>query len=147
MAHVHPPAVQVRAHPITATFMAFPTACFTLALLTDVAYWQSGELMWQNFSEWLLLAGLVGGGLAAVCGLVEVLLRPVVRAQRGLWLGAFLFAVALALAVVNSFIHAGDGWTAVVPYGLALSAATVAVMVLSGIVDLATGRTSEVVYA
>jgi uncharacterized membrane protein len=32
---------------------------------------------------------------------------------------------------VNNLVHAGDGWTAVVPYGLILSAATVAVMAVT----------------
>ena len=35
----------------------------------------------------------------------------------------------LALASLNSLVHAGDGWTAVVPYGLILSAVTVIVVI------------------
>nr|WP_246706218.1 hypothetical protein [Rhizobium leguminosarum] len=41
------------------------------------------------------------------------------------------FAIILALAFVNSFVHAGDGWTAVVPTWLALSAATFLVILLT----------------
>ena len=37
----------------------------------------------------------------------------------------------LGKAFVNSFIHARDGWTGVMPYGLILSAVTVAVMMVS----------------
>jgi uncharacterized membrane protein len=37
--------------------------------------------------------------------------------------------VVLLLGLTNALVHAGDGWTAVVPYGLALSAATVVVMI------------------
>jgi uncharacterized membrane protein len=39
-------------------------------------------------------------------------------------LAALLYLVILALAFANSLVHAGDGWTAVVPFGLALSAVT-----------------------
>jgi uncharacterized membrane protein len=37
----------------------------------------------------------------------------------------------LLLALVNSLIHAGDGWTAVVPWGLVLSAVTVLVLIVT----------------
>ena len=33
--------------------------CFALTVLTDIAYWQTVNLMWQNFSAWLLFAGLL----------------------------------------------------------------------------------------
>ncbi|HUD93311.1 MAG TPA: hypothetical protein VMR39_17195, partial [Sphingobium sp.] len=37
---------------------------------------------------------------------------------------AGVFVCVLILAFVNSLVHAGDGWTAVVPMGLTISAAT-----------------------
>src|SRR3546814_15136362 len=81
--------------------------------------------MWQHFSEWLLLAGLVFGALAALAGAVDFLVRPEVRAPGAAWPHALGSVIALVLAIVNSFVHAADGWTGVVPYGLILSAATV----------------------
>lgn len=38
----------------------------------------------------------------------------------------------LALALINSLIHAGDGWTAIMPWGLGLSLVTVVLMVIAG---------------
>src|SRR3546814_13089787 len=87
--------------------------------------------MWQHFSEWLLLAGLVFGALAALAGAVDFLVRPEVRAPGAAWPHALGSVIALVLAIVNSFVHAADGWTGVVPYGLILSAATVVVMMVS----------------
>src|SRR3546814_13058127 len=87
--------------------------------------------MWQHFSEWLLLAGLVFGALAALAGAVDFLVRPEVRAPGAAWPHAPGSVIALVLAIVNSFVHAADGWTGVVPYGLLLSAATVVVMMVS----------------
>lgn len=111
-------------HQLHRFFMSFPIVCFTLALLTDIAYWRTSFLMWHDFSSWLLFAGLIGGAIALIAGVVGLLLG-----ERSLpwlyWLGVL---VALALAIVNSFVHAGDGWTAIVPKGLALSTATVVVM-------------------
>ena len=37
----------------------FPVVCFTLALLTDIVYWQTSHLMWTEFSAWLLFVGIV----------------------------------------------------------------------------------------
>ncbi|NEJ73036.1 DUF2231 domain-containing protein [Rhizobium phaseoli] len=111
------------AYPIQSLFVPFPFVCFTLALVTDIAFWQSGNLMWQNFSAWLLFAGLVFGALAVPAGLMD-LMRPRTRPLRPPVLSSLLYLIVLALAFANSLIHAGDGWTAVVPYGLMLSAAT-----------------------
>lgn len=121
----------IAGHPIHATLVPFPIVCFTLTLLTDIAYWQTSNLMWLHFSEWLLLAGLIFGALAALTGAVDVLFRREVRAPRPAWPHAIGGVIVLALAFVNSLVHAGDGWTAVVPYGLILSAVTVLVMAVT----------------
>ncbi len=118
-------------HPIHATLAQFPIVCFTLTLFTDIAYWRTSYLMWQYFSEWLLLAGLVFGGLAVLAGIVDLLFRRGRRSRRRAWPHTVGSVLVLILALVNSLVHAGDGWTAVVPYGLILSAVTVAVMVVS----------------
>ncbi len=122
----HPPSTAaIAGHPIHATLVPFPIVCFTLALLTDIAFWQTSNIMWQNFSAWLLFAGLVFGGLAALAGAVDFLSRSAVRAQKPAWPHAIGNVIVLVLAFVNSLVHAGDGWTAVVHYGLILSAVTV----------------------
>nr|WP_240791671.1 DUF2231 domain-containing protein [Sulfitobacter indolifex] len=112
--------------------ISFPIVCFTLTLLTDFAYWQTGILMWQHFSSWLLLVGLVMGGLAAVVDSIDLIGSARIRAISSVWVHAVGNVLVLALALVNSLIHAGDGWTAVVPWGLSLSAATVLVMLVTG---------------
>jgi uncharacterized membrane protein len=112
------------AYPLQSLFVPFPFVCFTLTLATDLAFWLSnGNLMWQNFSSWLLFAGLVLGGIAIVAGLLD-LLRPRTRPLRPAFLTIIIYVVILALAFLNSLVHAGDGWTAVIPYGLAISAVT-----------------------
>src|SRR3546814_19906783 len=74
MNRAHAPAtLAISRHPIHATLAPFPIVCFTLTLLTDIAYWQTWNLMWQQFSEWLLLAGLDFGALAALAGAVDFL--------------------------------------------------------------------------
>jgi uncharacterized membrane protein len=125
-----PPAAEVvNRKPFYAIFLPFPIACFTLTLFTDIAYWRTGNLMWENFSSWLLFAGLVLGGLGVVAAIVDFFIDRLIFAQvLPLVIGG---AIALILALINSLVHAGDGWTAIVPYGLILSAVTVIVIAVT----------------
>ncbi|MCV3739304.1 DUF2231 domain-containing protein [Rhizobium sp. TRM96647] len=123
------------AYPLQSFFVPFPLVCFTLALLTDLAFWQSGgNLMWLNFSSWLLFAGLIFGVLGIIAGLLDLARRRTRPLRAGLP-ATVLYLLILALALVNSLVHASDGWTAVVPYGLVLSAATVLLSVAVAIVS------------
>lgn len=126
-----PTAVPVPFRPFYGLLSQFPAVCFTLTLLTDIAFWRSSNLLWQDFSAWLLFAGLVFGGVALVVGIIEMLVRRRARLFRPSWAAILFYLIVLVLALLNSFVHAGDGWTAVVPYGLVLSAVTVAVMLLT----------------
>jgi len=132
---MHPPhpasTAAISRHPIHAMLAPFPIVCFTLTLLVDIAYWRTSNLMWQHFAEWLLFAGLVFGVLAAVAGAIDFLVRREVRAAGSAWPHALGGVVVLLLAFFNSLVHARDGWTGVVPYGLILSAVTVIVMMVS----------------
>lgn len=121
-----PVPVPVR-YPVQTSLEAFPIACFSLTLLTDIAYWQTSNLLWLHFSEWLLLAGLVFGALALLLHAGRYLFRRV----RPTWPAVLGGIVVLLLATVNSFVHTSDGWTAVVPWGLTLSAATVIAMIVT----------------
>jgi len=122
------PDSAMSANALHAFLQAFPVACFTLTVLTDLAYVQTLNLLWLHFSEWLLLAGLAFGCL----GLLVRLLDYLVRKARPSWPAVIGGIVVLALATLNSFIHAADGWTAVVPYGLMLSILTVLAMIVTG---------------
>lgn len=115
---------------ISSLFTPFPFVCFTLTLVTDLLYWSTANLMWQNFSSWLLLTAAMFGALAVLTGIIDFL-RASTRYQMGGLAAALGFVVMLLLGLLNSFIHAGDGWTAVVPMGIALSAATVLVAIIT----------------
>jgi uncharacterized membrane protein len=133
MKSLHPPATAaIAGHPIHAMLVPFPIVCFTLALVTDIAYWRTSHLMWAEFSAWLLLAGICFGVAAAVFGAIDFLASREVRARPPAWPHAIGNAVVLVLAFFNNLVHAADGWTSVVPWGLTLSALTVLVMLVTG---------------
>jgi uncharacterized membrane protein len=131
-------AAAIARHPLMSTFASFPTACFILTLLNDIAYWRTANLQWQNFAEWLLFAGLVVGGFVLLVEIIGLLLRPRIRAEGPGWLHALGLLIVLALGFINSLVHARDGWTAVVPQGLILSVLMVVVMMITGWIGHAT---------
>lgn len=131
-----PSAAAIGGRPIHAILVPFPIACFVLTLAVDIAYWQTGTLMWQRFAEWLLFAGLVTGGLAAVAGLIDAIARRPLRQSHHTWVHGIGNVIVLLLALFNSLVHARDGWTGVVPWGLGLSIATVLVLLVTGWIGL-----------
>ncbi|NGP18463.1 DUF2231 domain-containing protein [Devosia aurantiaca] len=106
---------------------AVPITAFTMALATDIAYVRTSNLLWLHFSEWLLLVGIVGVGFDLLLSLIEL---PV-RKLRPAWPAVLMGVVIFVLAFINNLVHTADGWTAVVPMGLTLSAATVLAMLLT----------------
>jgi len=133
MAVLSSPNRDSAAYPLQSLFVPFPLVCFTLTLAADFAYWQSGgNLIWLAFASWLLFAGLVFGAIGLLAGMIDVLRRRT-RPLRPGFMAILLYIATLLLAFVNSLVHARDGWTAVIPFGLAISAATFVLAVLAAI--------------
>lgn len=123
------PRLRLFGVPLHAMLVSFPIACFSGALLTDLAYLKSGgEVQWANFSQWLLAFGELTGVLAALCGLIDFFGNRAAQRPRAGWLHLLGSATVLTLGLFNNLVHARDGWTGVVPAGLTLSALTVAVL-------------------
>jgi len=123
---------QIASHPIHPMLVPIPIACFVGALLTDVAYTVTAEVMWANFSAWLLVVGVIFGVLAAIAGLIDFLTNRIVREQAPAWPHLLGNAVALILAFFNALIHTRDAWTSVWPLGLVLSVLTVLILPVTG---------------
>ena len=123
---------QIASHPIHPMLVPIPITCFTGALLTDIAYTLTAEIMWANFSAWLLMVGVIFGVLAAIAGLIDFLTNRLVREQAPAWPHLLGNAVALILAFFNALIHTRDAWTSVWPLGLVLSALTVLILPVTG---------------
>ena len=119
-------------HPLHPLLVPFPIVCFTGALLTDIAYANTADMQWANFSVWLLTFGLIGGSLAVVTGLIDWFGDPAVRSIAAATVHGVGNAVVMLLALWNVFVHSRDAWTSVVPTGLTLSVVTVLLMGVTG---------------
>ena len=123
---------QIANHPIHPMLVPFPIVCFIGALVTDIAYAFTAEMMYADFSSWLLSIGLVFGVLAAIAGLTDFLGNRLIRRQAPAWPHLIGNAVALVLAFFNVLIHTRDAWTSVMPTGLILSILTVLILPVTG---------------
>lgn len=123
---------RIAMHPIHPMLVPFPIVCFVGALITDIAYWRTAEMMWADFSAWLLFVGLALGVLAGIAGLIDFIGSRRIRSLASAWYHMVGNVVVLLLALFNSFVHSRDAWTSVVPTGLVLSALTVLVMLFTG---------------
>lgn len=97
-----------------------------------MTYWRTADIMWADFSDWLLTVGVVVGYVTIVVALIEMFTRRSLRRRRATGWYAIGGLVALILATFDMLVHTRDAWTSVVPWGLVLSAAVVLVLILTG---------------
>lgn len=113
-------------HPLHAALVAGAMVLFLGALLSDVAYFRSYQIQWNNFSSWLLAGGLVVAAFALLAAIVRLF-----RARRRVpspLVYALLLLAAWVLGFIDALVHARDAY-ATMPTSLVLS---VIVVVLAG---------------
>jgi uncharacterized membrane protein len=131
-----------RGQPIHKMLVSFSAAYFTGALVTDFVYWQMPDVMWERFSIWLIIAGLVLAGFATVAYVIDLVThRQIDRPTLPRMVG---YVIAVLLSLINAFVHSRDGYTAVVPLGLTLSGLVVIVLLLTVRVGTALANRSPV---
>jgi len=126
------PTAQVAQHPIHPMLVPIPIVCFIGALMTDIAYTLTADIMWADFSAWLLLVGFIFGVLAAIAGLTDFLTNRMIRAQAPAWPHLLGNLAVLVLSFFNILLHTRDAWTSVVPAGLVLSIIVVLILPVTG---------------
>ncbi len=121
--------------------VSFSAAYFSAALVTDLVYWQIPNVMWERFSIWLIVAGLILAGIAAVAYVTD--LAGGRQIERPAWPRVVGYALAVLLSLINAFVHSRDGYTAVVPTGLMLSGLVVVVLLLTALTGTAFANRSR----
>jgi uncharacterized membrane protein len=127
------PRRSVLANAIYGLLNPIPFGFFVAALIFDIVYDRSGEILWMKAAAWLIAIGLVFAIIPRVVNLVQVWItsrRSTVAAER---LDFWLNLMAIVVAVINAFVHSRDAY-AVMPAGVWLSALTVLLLAISHIV-------------
>ena len=131
-----------RGRPIHKILVSFSAAYFAGALVTDLAYWQMPDVLWERFSIWLITAGLIMAGVATIAYVIDLAGRR--QIDRPTWPRVVGYGIAVLLSLINAFVHSRDGYTAVVPTGLMLSGLVIVVLLLTAWVGTALANHSRV---
>ena len=125
-----------RSRPAAVLFKLFnpmPFGFFVGALIFDVIYARTGELLWMKAAAWLIAFGLVLAIIPRLINLAQVWF-PGGRVIAGaLKLDFVVNLLAIVAAIFNAFVHSRDAY-AVMPEGVWLSAITVALLCVGHIV-------------
>src|SRR3984957_9549663 len=135
------PTEKPRGRPIYGVPVSFSAAYFSAALVTDLVYWQIPNVMWERFSIWLIVAGLIVAGIVVIAYVIDLAGRR--KIERPAWPGVVGYAIAVLLSLINAFVHSRDGYTAVVPTGLMLSGLVVVVLLLTALTGMALASRSR----
>lgn len=110
-----------------------PFGFFAAALIFDIIYARSAEVMWGKGAAWLIVFGLLFALIPRLINLVQVWItgrRYSTSADKlDFWLNLF----AIVAAIFNAFMHSRDAY-AVVPAGVWLSVCTVILLSTAHIV-------------
>lgn len=117
--------------PFHLLFTPAALAAMMGTFFVDLAYWRTADIMWMQFSTWLVSAATVLLYVGALAAILDFFLgRFHVPALRG-WPYLAGNLVALVLATLALLVHMRDGWTAVVPWGLTLSLLATLVLIVT----------------
>lgn len=106
-------------HVLRAVLLAATVPLFLGVLLSDIAYSTSYELQWKNFASWLIVEGLVFGGVALLWALIDLLRASQREPRQARYI--FLLLTMWVLGFIDALVHAKDAWASM-PAGLILSA-------------------------
>jgi uncharacterized membrane protein len=121
--------IRPRGRSIHVMPVSFSAAYFAAALVTDLVYWHMPDVLWERFSIWLIVAGLIMAGLAAIAYVID--LAGGHQIDMPTWPPVVGYALAVLLSLMNAFVHSRDAYTAVVPTGLTLSGLVVVVLLVT----------------
>lgn len=109
-------------------FEPVPLGFFVAAWIFDIIYLNSFVVEWTHAASWLIAIGLVIAIVLRLIALID-LFRGSSRAEK---VHFWITLLAIALAIVNAFVHSRDAY-AVVPSGVTLSTLVVALMLIANV--------------
>lgn len=127
------PRRSVVANAIYGLLNPIPFGFFVAALIFDIVYARTGEMLWMKAAAWLIVIGLLFAIIPRLVNLAQVWITSRRSALGGDRLDFWLNLLAIIAAIVNAFVHSRDAY-AVIPAGVWLSALTVLLLAIGHIV-------------
>ncbi|MGQ4878773.1 DUF2231 domain-containing protein [Billgrantia sp. LNSP4103-1] len=123
----------IAGHPLHPTLVHFPIACLMLVVGSDVLFLFYGDMFWARVSLWLAGIGALGGWVASIAGLIDLITVRRIRELVLGWCHAILAVMMLSLASLNwlwRLLHPTD----LLPWAVGLTLMTAGLIVLAGII-------------
>lgn len=113
-------AVALIGHPIHAMLVHFPIAFVVGTLGADLLWWFGADDFWLRAGVWLSGLAFLGGIVAAIAGMAELLLVKGIRIRVASWTHATAAMMLISILGANWGLRLTGA--EVLPHGLALSA-------------------------
>ena len=119
--------MKIAGHPVHPMLIVFPLGLLATSIIFDIITLSTSDGKWSTMAWYMIAAGIIGGLLAAVFGLIDWLGIPSnTRAKAvGLWHGS-LNVVVVLLFILSWVLRRGDPAS---PTGLALALSFGAVVI------------------
>ncbi|HEX8618158.1 MAG TPA: DUF2231 domain-containing protein [Thermoanaerobaculia bacterium] len=124
---------RILGHPLHQILIVFPLGLLATSFFFDLGYLLTGRMELGTVAWWMIFAGVIGGGVAAIFGIADFLAIPRgTRARRiGAMHGGGNLIVALLFAASWLLRRAEPGHPGAV--AIALSAAGVLLIIVTGV--------------
>jgi uncharacterized membrane protein len=127
-----PSTAAIGGHPIHPMLVPLPIGFLVGVVLSDLAFWRTGDTFWARASLWLVAAGVVTALLAAVFGFIDFATIRRVRSHTAGWVHFLGNLAAVGLSAVSWFLRSRDAAEAVMPTGLAISIVVALILLVTG---------------
>ncbi|CAM5438536.1 MAG: DUF2231 domain-containing protein [Pseudomonas sp.] len=123
----------IAGHPLHPMMIHFPVAALLGLVPADLAYLWTLDPFWSRAGLWLAGVGAIGGWLASIAGVVDLLSVAQIRRKVTAWCHAILAVMMLSLASLNWLLrYKGiDGGDSDALWGLFLSLLTAVLISLA----------------
>ena len=122
----------IAGHPLHPMMIHFPVASLLALVPADLAFIFGGDPFWARVGLWLAGVGAVGGWIASLAGLVDLLSVGRIRRLLTAWGHALMAVMMLSLASMNWLVRLSSELGALVyPWGAGLSLLTAGFIALA----------------
>jgi uncharacterized membrane protein len=127
-----PSVAQIAGHPLHPAIVPLPIGMFVGAFVADLAYARTRDRFWARTGHALALAGVGTGLLAGALGATDFVGRDRIRSRGSAWVHGAGNLAAVGLGVGSVLLRRDRRPEVVVPNGIALSTAIVAILAVTG---------------
>lgn len=114
----------IAGHPLHPMLIHFPVAALTGLLPVDLAHLWTLDDFWWRAGLWLAGVGAVGGWIASLFGLIDLITVREIRQKITAWCHAIIAVMMLSLASLNWLLRLHGDLEDTYLWGLYLSAVT-----------------------